>query len=408
MSDLIYDWNSVDGPPPARQFPIEFDDETLRDGLQSPSICNPSIDQKLRILHLIAKLGIESADIGLPGAGPHVVEHTTRLAREIVDAKLAIRPNCAARTVIADVRPIVEISQAVGIPIEACTFIGSSPVRQYTEDWSIEMMLRSTEEAVGFCAKEGIPVMYVTEDTVRAHPDTLRQLFVAAINAGATRLCLCDTVGHATPFGTRALVRWTKRLIEELGVDVKVDWHGHEDRGLSVSNSISAVMTGVDRVHGTALGVGERVGNTPMDILLVNLRLLGYIDRDLTSLGEYCEAVSEAVGVPIPTNYPVVGRDAFRTGTGVHAAAVIKAFRRGDVKLADLVYSGVPAHLFGREQKIEVGPMSGKSNVIYWLEKRGFDPSDELIDRVFQQAKKSNSILTDNEILELVQQVQHT
>ena len=269
-------------------------------------------------------------------------------------------------------------------------------------------MLRSTEEAVGFCAKEGIPVMYVTEDTVRAHPDTLRQLFVAAINAGATRLCLCDTVGHATPFGTRALVRWTKRLIEELGVDVKVDWHGHEDRGLSVSNSISAVMTGVDRVHGTALGVGERVGNTPMDILLVNLRLLGYIDRDLTSLGEYCEAVSEAVGVTIPANYPVVGRDAFRTGTGVHAAAVIKAFRRGDVKLADLVYSGVPAHLFGREQKIEVGPMSGKSNVVYWLEKRGFDPSDDLIDRVFQQAKKSNSILTDNEILELVQQVQHT
>lgn len=408
MSDLIYDWNTVDGPPPPRQIPIEFDDETLRDGLQSPSISNPAIDQKLRILHLIAKLGIESADIGLPGAGPHVVEHTTRLAQEIVDAKLAIRPNCAARTVIADVRPIVEISQAVGIPIEACTFIGSSPVRQYTEDWSIEMMLKSTEDAVGFCAKEGIPVMYVTEDTVRAHPDTLRQLFVAAINAGATRLCLCDTVGHATPSGARALVRWTKRLVDELGVDVKVDWHGHEDRGLGVINTIAAVEAGADRVHATALGIGERVGNTPMDVLLVNLTLLGYINRDLSALVEYCEAVSEAVGIPIPANYPVVGRDAFRTGTGVHAAAVIKAFRRGDTDLANLVYSGVPAHLFGREQTIEVGPMSGKSNVIYWLEKRGFPASDELVDRIFQHAKKASSILEDNEILGLIHQVQQT
>lgn len=408
MSDLIYDWNTVDGPPPARQVPVEFDDETLRDGLQSPSISNPAIEHKLKILHLIAKLGIESADIGLPGAGPHVVEHTTRLAQEIVDAKLPIRPNCAARTVIADVRPIVEISQAVGIPIEACTFIGSSPVRQYTEDWSIEMMLRSTEEAVGFCAKEGIPVMYVTEDTVRANPDTLRQLFAAAINAGATRLCLCDTVGHATPSGARALVRWTKRLVDELGVDVKVDWHGHEDRGLSVINTIAAVEAGADRVHATALGIGERVGNTPMDILLVNLQLLGYIDRDLSALVEYCEAVSEAVGIPIPANYPVVGRDAFRTGTGVHAAAVIKAFRRGDTSLANLVYSGVPAHLFGREQTIEVGPMSGKSNVIYWLEKRGFEASDDLVDRVFQHAKKASTILDDSEILELVHQVQQT
>ncbi|MCC6744449.1 MAG: 2-isopropylmalate synthase [Acidobacteria bacterium] len=408
MSDLIYDWNTVDGPPPSREFPIEFDDETLRDGLQSPSISNPAIDQKLRILHLIERLGIESADIGLPGAGPHVVEHTTRLAREIVDSRLSVRPNCAARTVIADVRPIVDISRSVGIPIEACTFIGSSPVRQYTEDWSIEMMLRSTEEAVGFAVKEGIPVMYVTEDTVRANPDTLRQLFTAAIRAGATRLCLCDTVGHATPSGARALVRWTRRLVEELGADVKIDWHGHEDRGLSVVNTIAAVEAGADRVHGTALGVGERVGNTPMDTLLVNLQLLGYIDRDLSALVEYCEAVSEATGIPIPANYPVVGRDAFRTGTGVHAAAVIKAFRRGDAGLANLVYSGVPAHLFGREQTIEVGPMSGKSNVIYWLEKRGLDATDELVERIFQAAKNANTILADSEIFELVHQVQPT
>lgn len=403
-ADLIYDWNAADGPPPPREFPIQFEDETLRDGLQSPSIQNPSIDDKIRILHLMDRLGIDAADVGLPGAGPHVVEHVTRLAREIVDSKLHISPNCAARTVVADIRPIVEISQAVGIPIEACTFIGSSPVRQYAEDWSLEMMLNATKEAVGFCAKEGIPVMYVTEDTVRAHPDTLRVLFTTAIEAGATRLCLCDTVGHATPAGAQALVRWTRRLINELGVDVKIDWHGHQDRGFAVINSIAAVRAGADRVHGTALGIGERTGNTAMDLLLVNLQLVGYIDRDLTALIEYCEAVSKAVGVPIPANYPVVGADAFRTGTGVHAAAVIKAYRRGETKLADLVYSGVPAHLVGREQSIEVGPMSGKSNVVYWLEKRGYTPTEDLVDRIFQLAKRSNAILRDTEILELVQQ----
>ncbi|HQR39228.1 MAG TPA: LeuA family protein [Blastocatellia bacterium] len=399
---LIYDWNTVDGPPPAREHKIELNDETLRDGLQSPSITNPSIDAKLRILHLIDALGIHAADIGLPGAGPHVVEHTTRLAEEIVSQKLRVRPNCAARTVLADVRPIVEISQKVGVPIEACTFIGSSPIRQYTEDWSIEMMLKSTEEAVGFAAREGLPVMYVTEDTIRAHPDTLRQLFQAAIRFGASRLCLCDTVGHATPSGVQSLVRWTRRLVDELGGSVKIDWHGHQDRGLGVVNAIAAVEAGADRVHGTALGIGERVGNTSMDQLIVNLRLMGYIDNDISRLCEYCDEVADAIGIPIPGNYPVVGADAFRTGTGVHAAAVIKALRRGDAGLADKVYSGIPAHLVGRSQTIEVGPMSGKSNVVFWLEQHGVQPTDEVVDRIFQSAKKSNTILSDKEILALV------
>jgi 2-isopropylmalate synthase len=400
--NLIYDWNTVDGPPPSRVRPVEFDDETLRDGLQSPSIKNPPVETKIRILHLIDQLGIDSADIGLPGAGPHVVADVTRLAREIVHSKLKVRPNCAARTVIADVRPIVEISQEVGIPIEACTFIGSSPIRRFTEDWSLDMMLRTSEEAVSFAVKEGLPVMYVTEDTVRADPETLRQLFTVAIRAGASRLCLCDTVGHATPAGVRALVRWTRELVEEIAPEVRVDWHGHQDRGLGVINTIAAVEAGADRVHGTALGIGERVGNTPMDQLLVNLQLMGYIDRDLSVLPEYCDVTAEAVGVPIPANYPVVGRDAFRTGTGVHAAAVIKAFRRGDETLANLVYSGVPANLIGREQLIEVGPMSGKSNVVFWLERHGFRATDELVDRVFRRAKESNSMLKDEEIFELV------
>ncbi len=397
--DLIYDWNERGERWERPASRIRFDDETLRDGLQSPSVRTPSIEDKLRLLHLMDRLGIDTADIGLPGAGPHVVADVKRLAREIADHKLAIAANCAARTLEADITPVVEVSQAVGIPIEVCTFIGSSPIRQYAEDWTVDTMLRHTERAVSFAVKHGLPVMYVTEDTVRAHPDTLRRLFLTAIRAGATRLCLCDTVGHATPTGAANLVRFAREIVLESGVhSVELDWHGHSDRGLAVINTLAAIRAGATRVHGCAIGIGERVGNTPMDQLLINLRLLGWIDNDLTALPEYCTLTSETTGVPLPPNYPAVGRDAFRTGTGVHAAAVIKAFDKGDDWLADRVYSGVPAAMIGRRQEIEVGPMSGRSNVVYWLKSHGIEPTPARVDAVFERAKNVDRVLSDDEI----------
>lgn len=397
IDSLIYDWNRIGAPdPPAT---VMLDDETLRDGLQSPSVRSPEIDEKIRILHLIDALGIDTADIGLPGAGPHVAADVERLAREIVSARLSVKANCAARTHINDIRPIADIAQRTGLAIECCTFIGSSPIRQFTEGWTLDFLLRTTEEAITFAVKEGLEVMYVTEDTTRASPDTLRAIYGCAIRAGARRLCVADTVGHATPAGTSALVRFVGQVIEETGADVGIDWHGHRDRDLAVVNSIAALDAGATRVHAAALGIGERVGNTPMDLLLVNLVLMGYLERDLQRLEEYCQAVSQACGVPIPDNYPVIGRDAFRTATGVHASAVVKAWKKGDRDLMDAVYSAVPARLVGREQEIEVGPMSGKSNVTFWLEKRGIAASEQIVDRVFQRAKSSPTVLTEAEIL---------
>jgi 2-isopropylmalate synthase len=396
MHPLIYDWNRTDRPRP----PVVFlDDETLRDGLQSPSVRCPSIDEKLRILHLIDRLGIDTADLGLPGAGPHVAHDVERLAREIADARLRVAANCAARTVLADIRPIAEITQRTGVAIECCTFIGSSPLRQYAEGWGLDQLLKLTDEAIRFAVGEGLSVMYVTEDTTRADPDTLRQLYSTAIRAGARRICIADTVGHATPEGAAAVVRFVGRIVEECGGGVGIDWHGHRDRDLAIVNSLAALEAGATRLHGAAIGIGERVGNTPMDTLLVNLVLLGYLERDLSALVEYCETVSAATGVPIPPNYPVVGRDAFRTATGVHAAAVIKAFRKNDRELVDAVYSGIPASLVGRRQEIDVGPMSGKSNIVYWLETRGLPATEEIVDRVFAKAKASASVLTEEEIL---------
>jgi len=399
-SDLVFDWNNHEQQP--RPERVTFDDETLRDGIQSPSARDPNIDEKLRILHLMNDLGIDAADLGLPGASPRQRADVKRLAEEIRDHKLGIFPNCAARTVIADLEPICDVADEVGIPIEASCFIGSSPIRQYAEDWDIDTMLAHSEKAVKFAADRGLPVMYVTEDTTRANPETIRRLYTTAIEAGARRICVCDTVGHVTPPGVHALITFIKQVVEDTGEDVLIDWHGHEDRGLGVWNSLAALQAGASRVHGTALGIGERTGNTPMDLLLINCRLLGWIDNDLTKLSEYCEVSSQAIGVPIPQNYPVIGDDAFRTATGVHAAAVIKARHKGDDWLADRIYCGVPAEMVGRRQKIEVGPMSGASNVEFWLREHGIEPDADKVAAVLQAAKSSDHVLTDEEIREVL------
>ncbi|MFZ0880704.1 MAG: LeuA family protein [Candidatus Acidiferrales bacterium] len=406
--DLIYDWNTASGAeiPPGRR--VMLNDETLRDGLQNPSVRDPTIGEKIEILHLMEALGIDTVNIGLPGAGPRAYADTEALAREIANARLKIRPNCAARTHKNDIRPIIEISQKVGMKLEAATFLGSSPIRRLVEDWTVDHLQRTTEDAVTFAVAEGLPVMYVTEDTIRTDPETVKALYSTAIRCGARAAVLCDTVGHATPKGAYNLVRYfIEKVVKPSGEKIRVDWHGHNDRGLSIANSISAIAAGADQVHAAALSLGERVGNTPMELMLVNLRLMGLIDHSLSKLKEYSEAVSRATHTPIPPNYPVVGRDAFRTATGVHAAAIVKAFRKNDRDLADSIYSGVPSHLFGLEQIIEIGPLSGRSNVIYWLEKRGIAATDERVDRIFAAAKQAQQILTEEEVRSLVDAAPH-
>ena len=381
---------------------VLLNDETLRDGLQSPSVRDPSIAEKIQILHLMEALGINSLDLGLPGAGPRALADCEVLAREIVRHKMKIRANCAARTHENDIRPIAGIVQRTGLNIQAATFIGSSPIRRYTEGWTDDFLLETTEKAVKFTVSLGLECMYVTEDTSRCDPAMVKRLYSTAINCGARAIVICDTAGHATPMGAFALVRFVlEEVVKPSGEKIRVDWHGHCDRGLAVANSMGALMAGAECVHACALGIGERVGNTQMDQMLVNLKLMGippWTGQDLTKLKEYCQAVSQATGVPIPANYPVVGEDAFRTATGVHAAALIKAYKKKDVELANAVYSGVPSQMFGLEQIIDIGPMSGKSNVLFWLERHGVPASDEVVDRIYQRAKASNHTLSEAEI----------
>lgn len=404
--ELIHDWNVREPIPVPRR--VELNDETLRDGLQSPSILDPPLEIKIEALHCMAELGIPNANIGMPCTSAKIKAATTELAKTIAREKLPIRPNCAARTVTSDVEAIVDVSQAAGIPVQASVFIGSSPIRRLAEGWDLDRMLKSTEEAVTFAVKHGLSVMYVTEDTTRARPEVLKKLYQTAIDCGATRLCIADTVGHATPHGARAIVKFFREEIIGDRDDLRLDWHGHNDRGLAVANALAALEAGADCVHGTILGIGERVGNTSLDQVLVNLVLLGWLERDLSALPRYCELIHRHCGAPLPFNYPVVGRDAFRTSTGVHAAAIIKARQKGDDYLANRVYSGVPADLVGREQEIEIGPMSGKWNVIYWLERRGKEPRPELVERILEHAKNADRVLEEREISELIQKTERS
>jgi 2-isopropylmalate synthase len=405
-ADLIFDWNEVNRKGRILPKNATFFDETLRDGLQNPSVVDPGVEEKLKILHLMEDVGIHVADVGLPGSSKRAFEDVLRLCKEVVDCKMKIRIACAGRTVVGDITPMIEVSQRAGLPIECYAFIGSSPIRQYAESWDVDLIAKRSAEAIDVAVKAGLPVAYVTEDTTRSRPEVLTTLFRAAIDHGATRLCLSDTVGHATPDGVRNLIQFTKNVVAGTGADIGIDWHGHNDRGLALENAIWAFEYGADRVHACGLGIGERVGNAPMELLLLNLKLLGQLEgQDLTKLLEYCQTIASAVKWDIPISYPLVGRDAFRTATGVHASAVIKAMAKGDTWLADRIYSGVPAGMIGRAQEICIGFMSGASNVNFWLTQRNITPDETLVSEILKAAKAQDHIMTTDEVMAVVERV---
>lgn len=407
---LIFDWNTIDYDisRDSNNHPhgIWFDDETLRDGLQSPSARNPTIPQKIELLNYMEKLGIQKVDLGLPGAGPFHLEHIDAMLSHITENNFSIRPGAAVRTLMHDIQPLVDLQQKHGIQIQASAFLGTSPIRQFTEGWTMEKLLSTMETAVSFAVENDVPVMFVTEDTTRSKPKDVKMIYQRAMELGVRRLCVCDTCGHVTPNGVKKLLNFIdEEVIKDSGYmrnEIEVNWHGHQDRGLGVANNIAAVEAGADVIHGTALGVGERAGNAPLDQTLVNLKLMGAIDNDLTLLNEYVKKANEYIEVPLPHNYPVFGRDAFETGTGVHASAVIKAMKKGDQWLADRIYSGVPAADFGLNQVIRIGHMAGRSNIIWWLEHNGIEVNDELVAHMFEIAKSQRRNMTDEEIHQAV------
>lgn len=395
---LIHDWNAAGAPPPPPHR-VDVSDETLRDGIQSASARDPAAEVKCELLSHMDRLGVGAASLGMPCTGERGFSDALALARHVRASRLKLEPYAAGRTVLGDIAPIVEVVQRSGQPLVVHAFVGSSAIRQWTEGWDVSFLRRASRKAISFARQEGLEVAFVSEDTTRSTPAHLTALFRTAVDAGASRLVLCDTVGHATPEGARALVTWTRRLLDGWGhPEVRLEWHGHNDRGLALASALAALQAGAHRAHGCGLGLGERSGNTSLELLLLNIRLLGWGPGNLRGLVPYARGVSEALGVAIPRHHPLVGEDAFRTATGVHAAALLKARALGRDWLADRVYSAVPAGALGREQVIEVGPMSGRSNVRAWLEAHGVPATEALCRTLLRAARQSPEVLPDERL----------
>lgn len=397
---LLYDWNDGAASGFAARV-ISILDETLRDGLQSPSAHNPTLDQKLEGLRRMARLGVSAVNLGLPSISRAARAEAAEMLRLIREERLPLLPVCAGRTLPGDVTPIIELAEQSGVMIEASVFVGASPIRWRAEGWDLQRVSTLTREAVGLAARAGLPVTFVTEDTTRTPPETLERLFGLAVEQGATRLCLCDTVGAISADGVWRLVTFAKKLVEASGKRIGLDWHGHDDRGLALANALSAAEAGVDRVHGTALGIGERVGNTPLELLVANLAFLAGKEPQARELRDYVEHFSSALGIPIADDHPLVGANAFRTATGVHAAAIVKALGH-DQALADRVYSLLPASRFSGGHDIRIGYMSGSSNVVHWLKRHSIEPSELLVTRILERARATNRVLYDEEVLAVV------
>jgi 2-isopropylmalate synthase len=405
VAALIHDWNAAaDAAPASLGSPgVELLDDTLRDGLQNAAVRQPTPDEKRELLHLMAAAGVTSVNLGLPGSSPAAFESAELLCREIARDRLPLAVVCAGRTLEPDMRAIVELAQRTGLPVEGHAFVGTSAIRAKVEGWDAALVARRTEAALRVLVGEGLCAAFVSEDTTRSRPDTLRELFSVALDAGATRLCLCDTVGHATPQGARRLVAFAQDLVASRGARVPLDWHGHNDRGLGLANALAALEAGVSRVHATVLGVGERVGNVQLELVVLNLALDGRVPLELEPLSRYASRAATLLGWTIPPNHPLLGENAFRTATGVHAAAIVKAKQHGGA-LEDLVYAAVPARAVGRKQEIRIGRMSGRANVVSWLVDHGIEVNDALVRAVLERAHAADHLLSDEEIFDTVRQ----
>jgi len=394
-----YDWN----PPSVRRRQVDVADSTFCDGLQSPSVVDPPQHEKRRLLSLMCELGLRSAAIGHPGSGPRQFADALDLARELVRAQMPLDAWCGARASVKDVATVLDVRERSGLDVEIAVSLSLSPIRLGAEGISIDRVQEAADTSIAFAVRAGARVVAVIEDAARTPPALLAVLIRHVLALGASAVRISDTVGHATPDGTRALLRFaTEHVQVRSGRAVRVDWHGQHDRGLALANALAAVDAGADRVLASALGLGARCGTVPLESLLTNLRLTGRWPHTLGGLQEYCESAAAAFGVAIAPAHAVVGADAFRTGTGAHATALVKALRAGDRSLADAVCSAVPASIVGAEHRVDVSPVSGLSNVRWWLSQHGYDPSDLVLMRELLLAvKQTQRVATDDELRDM-------
>ena len=399
---LFYDWSKTGLSEIKSKAKVTLLDESLRDGIQSSFVKTPNLEEQKRLIQAMDEVGIEFLDIGFPGSGKAVFDTIAALLAHVRQKSFRIVPTCAARTHRGDIQPIVELSEIFGSAIEPLVFVAASPIRQLVEEWTSNDILFLIEDSLRFSRSQGLNPTLVIEDATRSSKEILTAIYKLAMELDVHRIVLCDTVGFCTPDSTQRIVEWTFSYFAEHTYKMNLDWHGHNDKGLGVANSIRAFQSGCDRIHGTALGIGERAGNTAIDQLIVNLYLEGYGQWSTSKLKQYIVKSAQAYDITVPQNYPVFGDSVFSTASGIHASAIIKAEKTGNPDLTNYVYSAVPATDFDRKNTIEINATSGKSNVKYFLESKGLTFSDYHINEVLAYAKRIGRTLTSEEILQMM------
>jgi 2-isopropylmalate synthase len=362
---------------------------------------------KRRLLVLMSELGLRSAALGYPGSGPRQFADALALAREVMRAQMPIDASCSARASVKDVATVLDVIERSGLDVEVAVSLSVSPIMLGAEGITIDRVQEAADASISFAVRAGARVVAVIEDASRTPPEMLAVLIRHVLSLGATAIQVSDSVGQSTPEGTRALLRFVSEQVKvRSGRTVRVDWHGQQDRGLALANALAATEAGADRVLASALGLGERCGTVPLELLLTNLRLIGRWPHTLNALQEYCESAAAAFGVAIAPAHAVIGADAFRIGSGAHATAMVKALRSGDRSLADVVCSAVPASLVGAEPRVDVSPVSGLSNVRWWLAQHGYDPGDLVLMRELLLAvKHTQRVASDDELRDLADEL---
>ncbi len=364
INQYLYTWNPKSS---TNLNSVRIEDDSLRDGLQGAFVRKPAIAEKKELLNLSSAVGTQVVMLGFPASSQMEFESCQQLLEHIVLEALPITPRLLARASIQDLEPIVALNRQSPIEVWADFFIGSSPLRRYIENWDSDRMIQMIQTSGHFLREQGTRFGISIEDATRTPPDELRQIIETALSVGAEILTLCDTVGEATPTGTTRLVNFVRTLVANSEQNAEIWWHGHNDRGLSLANAIAAAEASADGISGTFLGLGERTGNTPLEQFILYLHSHGSQQFKLSQLVPYCKRLAKLTSTNIPIHAPLIGKQAFATCTGTHAAAIIKARALGS-QFEDLVFSSVPANLLGQRQTLLVGPTSGRANAQFALQ----------------------------------------
>ncbi|MFX1279673.1 MAG: LeuA family protein [Promethearchaeota archaeon] len=386
LRDLLIDYNEIALSNYDLPKSIEIWDETLRDGEQSPTVYL-TLDEKIHLAKLMDEIGVKLIAVGFPA----VSESEKKIVKTIVNE------NINNSTILGIARPRKDdIDACIDADLkEIVIFMPISPIFRKTLKQSEEQQLDQINSALHYAKDNGFKINWVSEDGTRCDFNHLKDVFNAAIEAGAERIVLGDTVGVLTPISTSYLIqRINKEVISPLKKQIPIGIHTHNDFGLAVANTITGVIEGCQYPHTCINGYGERAGNAALEEVATILERLGIkTGIDLTRLPELSEVCEKYFCKPLSQYKPIVGDYAFSHESGLHIAAILAH---------PLTYEPINPHMVGRRRKFYLGKFSGTKSVAYALQQKikvlDLDIPVEIIRKISTEVKRKHETTSKEEL----------